>query len=228
MLRSVSMEYPKSQKGYAPVSVLTDLLVHINNFEEKKAKLEKRIHVGRTMKKRAFEEKKALKKEKRLLDRRKVDILNNHLFRSMANLTVFLEYIMNNPYLQNTFEKDLKALFFAKSTLNSNPRGTESVFARFIEACCWSKTSKTIMPPLSKKGETKMPLSDFRFVLMETMMDKIWKMIPEIGQNKFKNDTFLNNVLYADFGRAVSWMKEFVHEPHGHLQFDEKRRPALF
>jgi hypothetical protein len=225
----MSVEYPKPQKGYAPASVLIAVLLDINNFEERRAKLEKIIHAGGTTE-RTLKEKKALKKEKRLLDRRKVDVLNNHLFRSMANLTVFLEYVMNNPYLQNTFEKDLKALFFAKSTLDSNPRGTESVFARFIEACCWSKTSKTttMTSSSSKKGETKMPLSDFRFILMETMMDKIWKMIPEIGQNKFKNDTFLNNVLYADFGRSVSWMKEFAHEPHGRLQFDEKRRPALF
>jgi hypothetical protein len=60
------------------------------------------------------------------------------------------------------------------------------------------------------------------------IIDKIWKTIPGIGQYKFKNDTFLNNVLYADFGRAISWMKEFAHEPTGRLEFDGKRRPALF
>ena len=79
-----------------------------------------------------------------------------------------------------------------------------------------------------KEGGPRRPLSDFRFILMEIMMDKIRMTIPAIGEHKFKSVELLNRVLYTDFDRAAAWMTEFAHEPHGHLDFDAKRRPPLF
>lgn len=67
---------------------------------------------------------------------------------------------------------------------------------------------------------------------MEIMMEKIWQMLPAIGRSKFKNDTFFHNVLLADFGRSVSWLREFAHETHADPYVGDKqkksKRPALF
>lgn len=205
---------------------LVDLMQKVHNLEVEIVRLEKALNAGKMTKEKARETRdtlEILKKSRRSFATPKVRLLDDIVFPSMANVTTFLEYIILSPYLNRAFERDLIALFFAESIKNENK---QPIFARFIEACCWSITSAAV----SKRGKVKsnVPLSDFRLILMGIMMDNLWKMMPEIGQYKFKNDTFLNNVLYADFGRAVSWMKEFAHEPYGRLQFDRKRRPALF
>lgn len=209
---------------YRPSDDLLDLMVGLNKLEFDRIALEKDIATNKVTEKEATEKREILKKRKRYFDTMKVRVLDNVVFPSMANLTRFLEFVLVSPYLNRAFERDLKALLLATSAVTDENK--QPIFARFIEACCWSTTSVAI----SRRGKVKsnVSLSDFRLILMGIMMDKIWKMIPGIGQYRFKNDTFLNNVLYADFGRAVSWMKEFAHEPIGQLEFDEYRRPALF
>jgi hypothetical protein len=142
----------------------------------------------------------------------KVRVLNGVVYPSMANVTRFLEFVLVSPYLNRTFERDVRALLLAESIKNEN---RESIFARFIESCCWSMSAA-----VSKRGKVKanVPLSDFRLILMGIMMDKIWIMMKGIGQYKFKNDTFLNDVLYTDFGRAVSWMKSLHMNPQDILR----------
>jgi hypothetical protein len=215
--------FTRQNKCFKPSDDLLDLMVGLHSLELERVKLEKDIAANRFTKEEATEKREILKKRKRYFDTMKVRVLDNVVFPSMANLTRFLELVLVSPYLNRAFERDLKALLLATSVTSEN---TQPIFARFIDACCWSKTGIAV----SRRGKVKsnVPLSDFRFILMEIMMDKIWMMIPGLGEYKFKSSTFLSNVLYADFGRAVSWMKEFAHEPHGNLQFDEKRRPALF
>jgi hypothetical protein len=206
------------RKCYKPSDDLLKLMVGLHKLELDRIALERDIAAGRSTKKEEI-----LKNRKRALDTMKVRILDGVIFPSMANVTRFLELVLVSPSLNRAFERDLKSLLLANSETSKNK---EPIFARFIEACCWSMTSVAV----SRRGKVKsnQPLSDFRLILMGIMMDKIWKMIPGIGQYKFKNDTFLNNVLYADFGRAVSWMKEFAHEPQGNLEFDRDKRPPLF
>ena len=198
-------------------------MVRLHNLEVERTQLEKDIAANMFTRKQATEKRAILKDRKRALDTKKVRILDEVVFPSMANLTCFLELILSSPHTNRIFEKDLKALFLSKSETSENK---DPIFARFIEACCWSKTSVAV----SRRGRIKShaPLSDSRLILMQIMMEKIWKMIPAIGEHKFKTYEFLNSVLYADFGRAVAWMIEFAHEPYGGLYFDKKRRPALF
>jgi hypothetical protein len=213
----------RQNKCYKASNDLINLMVGLHNLELDRIKLEKDIAARKFTDKEATKQREIMKNRKRALDTMKVRVLDEVVFPSMANLTRFLEFVLVSPYTNRVFEKDLKALFLAKSEISDNK---ESIFARFIEACCWSKT----LVAVSRRGKVKshVPLSDARLILMEIMMEKIWMMIPSIGEYKFKTNEFLNNVLYADFGRAVSWMIEFAHEPRGHLDFDEKRRPALF
>ena len=59
-------------------------------------------------------------------------------------------------------------------------------------------------------------------------MKKIWDMLPTAGERRLKDAAFLNNILYADFGRAYSCISLLAHDAREHLEFDENRRPALF
>jgi hypothetical protein len=190
--------------------------------------------------------KEELDRERRRLNRRKVEVLNKHIFPAMANLTVFLEYMNYSPYIQNTFESDLKGLFFAKSASNTatEENKEETIFGRFIKACGVSTRRKQRIKkedalskglrytrfesvPEKERGGLE-PIQDFRLVLWEIMMKKIWDMLPAVGEYKFKNDAFLNNILYADFGRAFSSISLLAQDAKERLEFDEERRPALF
>ena len=52
-----------------------------------------------------------LERENRNLRRRKVDVLDNHIFPSMANIVIFFEYLSKYPELSKLFEDDVKELF---------------------------------------------------------------------------------------------------------------------
>lgn len=80
---------------------------------------------------------------------------------------------------------------------------------------------------VGKKSMTNL-LPDYRFILWETMMEDIWLKIDDIGMYKFKNETFVNDILRTDIGRTLSWMRLLAHDAHNNLEFDRNRRPALF
>jgi len=51
-----------------------------------------------------------------------------------------------------------------------------------------------------------------------------------VGGINFRNETFLNNVLYQDMNRATSWIKLLADEAHRNLEsgLGRVRRPAEF
>ena len=51
-----------------------------------------------------------IKREDGNLRKRKVEILDNHIFPSMANLVIFFKYIAENDQLRDLFEEDIKEL----------------------------------------------------------------------------------------------------------------------
>ena len=48
----------------------------------------------------------------------------------MANLTVLLENMVNHPHINDMFEEDVKALFFAKASPDVNENDKE-IFERY-------------------------------------------------------------------------------------------------
>jgi hypothetical protein len=91
-------------------------------------------------------------REMNRLDKSKSDILNNIIFPSMANLTVFLEGIAENKELQKVFDDDLKQLLLGrkitieidKETKDKKKRFGPIVFQRFIRAAItWNYREKT-------------------------------------------------------------------------------------
>jgi hypothetical protein len=94
-----------SPNAYTPSKVLVKHLQKRLQLEEKRKKLTS-----------AGEELSAQeKKERTTLIRRKVDVLNNHVFQSMANITTFLEYCMG-PTLGEIFEDDIEELLLGTNS----------------------------------------------------------------------------------------------------------------
>lgn len=96
-------------------------------------------------------------KRRRALDTKKVEILNNYIFPSMADIVVFLEYAQKEE-LREVFGEDIKELFFGiPKTFHKGysdyfdikrmPEGHRfhfsTVFSRFLlAAVCWNEDYK--------------------------------------------------------------------------------------
>jgi hypothetical protein len=148
-------------------------------------------------------------KEGRNLDRRKVHVLNNIIFPSMANLTVFLEYIAKNEELQTVFEDDLKELFFGKDTEKSYAM---IVFQRFIQsAITWNW----------KKKENA---NDFRLALISCLEHILFQYLNGIGA--YLLDSTVNYVVSQDLSRVLAWAKLLARNVD--IDDEDASRPVLF
>ena len=105
---------------------------------------------------------------KRNLDRKKVYILNKHIFPSMANLILFFEYLAKDSGLKEMFEDDVKELFgYIKKSPDAEKREDEddadytmrnAILRRFLESI------------FLRLDFAKNP-NDFRFDLLEEIYD---------------------------------------------------------
>jgi hypothetical protein len=184
-----------------------------------------------------------LKAERRKLDRRKVDVLNRYIFPSMANLTVFLEYIAESyrkgggGYINKIFEEDLEALFFAKSIVDKSKKGA-SIFWRLINAICFFDANISYIDPkkikkidhvIGIKDIKTRPIGNFRLVLCDIMQELINRRLVAAGQFTFNDGLlFINETLGPDMNRARAWTRMLAGEAYQDLKFDKERRPALF
>jgi hypothetical protein len=139
------------------------------------------------------------KRKIRTLDRRKVYVLQ-YIFRSLANLTFFLEETAKNQVLQEIFEDDLKELFGIKDTDRSN-----NVLGRLVDA-------------LLSWDERKDP-NNFRLGLIFILQNIIFLKINNIASIEF-GDIMANNIVQPDMGRAWAWtnlyskrVKKDIEEP---------------
>jgi hypothetical protein len=220
---------PKPNKCYSAHTDIAKLMDGLYNIELERINVEKELKTKRITKKEAKEKKKALNKRKRPWQTAKVRLLDDIIFPSMANLTVFLEFLQHNSYLGKTFEKDLKALFFAKSVVE-NPTQTQrekTIFERLITASC--------IPELKGDGTAEdISFPDFRSILCNMMQDSIFYATQVVGTHMFHerfNDlTFSSNMMVPDIGRARSWTTVLAGEAYKDLDksFDRKKRPPLF
>lgn len=141
----------------------------------------------------------------------------------MANLTVLLENMVNHPHINDMFEEDVKALFFAKASPDVNENDKE-IFDRFIEAA--TKVSR------KKENDdgtfSPIPPPDYAIILCEIMQNSIlWTMLSQ-GIRIFHHEQFLDEILLPDMRRALAWTSQAAYAPRHSLKFDEKRRPPQF
>lgn len=186
---------------YKPSDTLVSYLEERLQYEKKR----KQIVMGG---KRDLSEQE--EQEGRNLDRRKVYVLNKYIFPSMANLTVFLEYIAKSEDLQTLFEHDLKELFFGKPDENSD---SIIVFQRFIQsAITWN---------WKKNGNA----NDFRLALIYCLEHILFQYLTSIGLYLL-DPTIANSVVSQDLSRVLMWTKLLARNVDADI--GDASRPVLF
>jgi hypothetical protein len=205
-------QYSKASKSYDCSNALTDLMKDLLRFENM-------ARTGRNADDDSVTTKE-LKRERVKLNRRKVEILNKHIFPNMANLTVFLEAMTNNDFIRYIFREDLQALFFAKSTTNKNMKN-KYVFRRFINAICSFEANIV-------DHETRKPSERFKLILCDIMQESINEQMKTIAPFIFNDIVFPQETLGPDMIRARAWTRMLAREAYEDLKFNKERRPALF
>jgi hypothetical protein len=140
------------------------------------------------------EEKLKLKKIKRNLDRRKVDVLNNHIFRSMANLIIFFDNLSEHPELRDVYEEDVKELL---GFIGQNAKKYEdNTVTRLLQSIL---TWDTIREPIN-----------FRLELMSSIQNVLYHKITYLTlMDKSLGDSVTNTIVSPDVGRALIWCRMF-------------------
>jgi hypothetical protein len=157
------------------------------------------------------QEKRDLDRSENRLNKRKVDVINKHIFRSMANLTFLVEKMQANPYIRERFEDDLKALLSAESTVVENK---EHIFLRFLKACACESPQGALT-------------EDFRLILCHYLQWAVYDMITHTSKFKNRDSPIpLESILFADIKRSLAWIN-FL-SPDRIPKFDKETRPALF
>jgi hypothetical protein len=127
------------------------------------------------------------KEHKRYLDTKKVHVLDNYVFQSMAYLTYFFKYVSTYKALNKIFENDIKDL------LGIRVKDPESDDYAFI----FSDLLRSILSmEFYDKG--------FRLALIHILQEIINEKVIEYLTHRHENETLLKVVL-NDFDRVSAW-----------------------
>lgn len=160
-----STAYKNARNSYHHARALVNLLRGFLQYRDWSKDLEDRIDAGEMTQEQIDEGNKLLTKKRDLLYKRKTDVLNQHVFPAMANLTVLVEVMHEESYIRGKFEDDLKALFLSKSSKRG--KSSKCIFERFIAACCTLTSAIEVDRRTREKKKTLSP--DFRLILLDIM-----------------------------------------------------------
>jgi len=169
-------------------------------------------------------------KQRRSLDTEKVDILNNYIFPSMANVVKFLEYSQEDE-LREVFEDDIKDLFFGKSHLKQgNP---SPIFQRFLQASTSWKPQRGERRRSSVLNRTPLhqtvKLIDFRLGLLDYLYYVLGLTAIFNAPKYVFDDKNYVSIVKQDFARLGVWIRLLTKNADVQ-DFDNNTvaRPALF
>ena len=190
------------KNSYVNSYTLENLLKDQLRYYESVNKFKKRIVAGEDVPK---EEKQKLNKIKRNLDRRKVDVLDNYIFRSMANLIVFFDNLAQYPELRNIYEEDIKELL---GFIGQNSKKYEdNIVTRLLQSILtWDTNREPI---------------NFRLELMSSIQNVIYHKILNLTlMDENLGESVTNTIVNPDVGRALIWCRMFSAK---YRQSDKKR-----
>jgi hypothetical protein len=192
------------EKGYANVFTLEGLLKDQLRYFQMEKELHERKYTGEDIQK---EEKLKLNKMKRNLDRRKVDVLDKHIFRSMVNLIIFFKYLEEHKNLRNVFEEDVKELL---GFIGKNAKYEDNIITRLLQSILkWD-----IRDPRDS--------NNFRLELISSIQNVIYnKMLDLTSMDKNLGDSITTTIVNPDFGRALIWSRMFSAK---YSQSDQKKK----
>jgi len=128
---------------------------------------------------------------------RKGDILNTYIFKSMANLIYFFEFINNNPQLIDKFESDIEDLLGLKPQTNPG----NSAFIRLVRAIIGEGQ-------FSDFGNSKF---NFRYRLLKLIQFQINQKAMQYYANphnpEYQKDRRFKDKVWNELVQAELWMK---------------------
>ncbi len=224
------IKYKNAKKSYRPSRALVNLINGLLGYRDQSKELEDRSDAWETTEQDKDKEKVRLKKKKDSLDKRKVIVLNKHIFPALANLTVLVEAMQEESYIRGKFEDDLRELFLGKSSKRS--KNSIPIFQRFIAASC-TLTSSVDHRTKEKK---KILAPDFRLFLLHIMQQTIYRKMEVIAKLKFNSPSFRKDKLLAEMKNATLSTEGFAHDASVKEMTEARRkkhsqtvrRPPLF
>lgn len=171
--------------SYKASNALEDGLAEILQFEDLKQKkklLNQRLSPGE-------------EKTRNKINRNKSYMLDEIIFKSIANLLYFFEFVANHPLAQHLFEKDIRAMFGMGEISNKYFKPTK---APIISELIHSALLHRDFGP-----------RNFRMVLLDFMQYTISQQISLISSDEL-NDEVSTQIVTQDMGRALAWVRLFV------------------
>ena len=214
LFRYMSNKNSNSKNNYAPAPALVKFLddklrMQGHNEKLREAGRKEKLNVSNTTIRNS-------------LSRRKVDIFDRHLFRSMASLTYFFEFLNNHPELTVDFENEIEELFGYKGshmkyqkTEEIDEKGTKyiksnqgenwiyCVFLRFITAILNTDDGNDVRP--------------FRLYLINDLQYNLLKKMDRIAWQKSMKEedeeqSLYRNVISNDISRCKAWIKYLIKD----------------
>jgi len=222
--------YKNAPKSYRSALAINNLIHDLLLYRDKHKELYDGIHVDGMGQEDIDAGRSSLKKMKASLNKRKVDVLNKHIFPAMANLTVLVEAMQEESYIRGKFENDVRQLFLTKSSKRG--KDNKSIFERFIAASC----TLTVSEDHRTKEKEKILAPDWRLLLLDIMQRTIYRKMDVIAKLKFDSPDSRDELL-AEMKTATRRTGEFAHKAKMKEMTDgarrkkhskSVRRPALF
>jgi hypothetical protein len=199
-----------SKNSYAVSATLDQLLKDQLQYFQEDEKLNKRKVAGEGD--IPEDEKQKLNKTKRNLDRRKVDVLDKHVFRSMANLIVFFGNLAKHPELRYVYEEDLKELL---GFIGQNAKKYEdNIVTRLLRSILTWNTNRD-------------PIN-FRLELMSSIQNVLFHEIINLTlMDENLGESITNTIVNPDVGRALIWCRMFSakYRQSNKKKDDQSREP---
>jgi hypothetical protein len=134
---------------------------------------------------------------KRYIDTEKVELLNDYIFPSMANIVFFFRFISRYPQLKKIFDNDVRDLLGVR---RENPHDDNY---GFIFSALVRSIVSTGLGFISKE---EIRSKDFRLRLNQILQESVWVKAELTLPDVFKNPA-AQRVVEDDFNRAWAWVR---------------------
>jgi hypothetical protein len=177
-------------KSYVFSSTLKGFMTDWIRYFEDQKKLGEKKFAGEDVDK---DEQRKLDKTKKLLQRRKVDVLDKHIFPSMANLVLFFKCLEDHPELREIYEEDVKELL---GFIGKNAKYEDNIITRLLVSIL--------------QWNINMDPNNFRLELISSIQNVMYNKILALTlMDENLGDSITNTIVNPDVGRALIWSRMF-------------------
>ena len=178
------------KKCYAPKDTVVNYLENRLVILKEERKIQEKRFAGIELTEKENEE---LRVKRNRMKQRKLTVLEDHIFPSMANLVVFFEYLSKHQELRELFEDDVKELLGFKG---QDAKYEDNIITRLLQSII--------------KWDSNNDPNNFRLELISSIQNVLFNKIIFLSlmDNKL-GDSMTNGIIGPDVGRAVLWARNF-------------------